>query len=283
MINEQGADLHVHTNYSDGQLRPEEVIKRAAQAGLRAISVTDHDNVAAVEVAQQQGEKYGVEVMAGVELSATFGRLDVHILGYGFDIRDPNILGYLQLFREERTKRAQKILEKLGRLGIRLSFESVRQRAGKGSIGRPHIAHVMAEEAYVFSYQEAFDKYLAEGRPAYVPKYKITAQEAIEIIHSAGGLTCVAHPGLGVTPEVMAELIRVGIDGIETIHPKHSPTQTCYYEEVATKHGLLQTGGSDYHGDSRSDISLGTYTIPYQFVEELKRRLHKRSQERSLE
>lgn len=266
-------DLHIHSNRSDGAFSAQEIIDYASQIGLKAISITDHDDVAGLEFSQQYCQQRGLEFVPGVEISARHVPFDLHLLGYFFDYRDPQLIQYIKFFQHERLKRAQKILDLLKHFGFYLSFDLILKKAGQGSIGRPHIAEAMLEDGYVHSYQEAFNKYIGDGCPCCVPKYKITPAEAIALINQAGGLCVIAHPGSDVTDEGLMELIKMGLDGIETIHPRHNQQQVDHYREMIQKHQLLETGGSDCHGNRKSHVTIGQFNVPYSIVEKMKKRL----------
>lgn len=270
-------DLHLHSNHSDGLFTPEEIVTLAAKLDLRAISIVDHDDIGAIEAAIKRGQELNVEIIPGVELSTREENSEVHILGYFIDYRDTKILDYLDFFRQERYKRALKILEKLKRLGIALKVETVLQKAGPGSIGRPHIADAMLEEGYVYSFDEAFHKYIGDGRPAYVPKFKISPEKAIDLITSLGGLAFLAHPGIDLRNEEVLRLAKIGLDGIETVHPKHNLEKIRWLKQVSNQYELLESGGSDCHGNRKGQILMGNYSVPYDLVEKMKETLRKRS------
>jgi hypothetical protein len=269
-------DLHTHTNRSDGLLPPETLVRLAAEVRLRAIAITDHDEIGALDTAVAVGQKRGVEIIPGVELSVTHQGYDVHILGYMIDFHHPRLLEFLHYFRTERVHRVHRILEKLTALGHAVPLEAVMRKAGAGSIGRPHVADAMIEEGHVFSYQDAFNRFLAEGKPAFVPKVRLTPSEAVAIIHDAGGLACLAHPGQNLTEAVILDIIKAGVDGIEVVHPKHSACQREQFHEYATAFGLLETGGSDFHGGRKSEEKLGDFIIDYARVEMMKTFLRQR-------
>jgi predicted metal-dependent phosphoesterase TrpH len=264
------ADLHLHSNRSDGACSPKELVDKAVSRGLKAIAIVDHDEVSALDEAIPYGQERGLEVIPGVELSVSYQQFDLHMLAYCFDSNNPQLASYLNLFQKERVKRAQRMVEILAKFGMPISFDTVLQKAGPGSIGRPHIADVLVEEGHVFSIQEAFDKYIGNGKPAYVAKYKIDVDTTLRLVTSAGGVCSIAHPGIDVNDEILAMLIKVGLPAIETIHPKHNEHQTRHFSEMAKRNGLLETGGSDYHGGNRGDGVLGKYKVPYEVVDKLK-------------
>lgn len=267
-------DLHMHTIHSDGTLTTRELMQRAHAAGLTTISITDHDNTAAIPEALAMSREFGVEVIAGTELSASYGNYDIHILGYFFDHTNDELQAYLQVYRHERLKRAERMVEKLNDLNIPITLEAVLEQAGTGSVGRPHIANALLEEGLTETYHEAFFKYIGFGKPAYEQKFQVSPREAIALIASAGGISFIAHPGNYLEEKVLLDLIKEGIDGIEVVHPSHSPERTAFYRGIAQEYFLLTSGGSDFHGGRRNDADmLGKYVISNEDVEMMRRRL----------
>lgn len=268
------ADLHLHTAYSDGAHTPREIVDKALAAGILTISITDHDNVGALEEAIEYGSTIGVEVIPGLELSAAMGEKDVHILAYFVDYRNRNLLDYLTFFRYERLKRAERIVEKLNKINIPITFESVQEQAGVGSLGRPHIASAMMEEGFIESYREAFAKYIGVGGPAYEKKFQLNPEEAIRLVADAGGLSFLAHPGKYTSEVELLQLIKSGIDGIEVVHPSHNEARQEHYRSVVSQYFLLESGGSDFHGGKKNDEStFGAYWVPIHVVNAMKKRL----------
>ena len=268
------ADLHIHTYYSDGVLAPREVVSRARARGLSAVAITDHDHTAGIAEAVTAGAGTGIEVVPGIELSATLAGEEVHILGYFVDPFHSALQDFLGQIREERRKRAHRIVEKLRGLNVPIEIDAVLEQAGAGSVGRPHIASAMVELGLTGSYQEAFVRFLGTGRPAYEDKFPVAAAEAIRVIRAAGGLSFVAHPGSSLRESALLALIREGIDGIEIIHPSHGPDLVRHYQGIADEYYLLTSGGSDFHGGRRNDDdALGKHAIPLDRVEAMKRRL----------
>jgi hypothetical protein len=271
---DEKADLHLHTVYSDGALPAETLLQEAKLAGLTIVSITDHDNTGAIDEAIAIGKRLGIEVIPGVELSTSVGSLEVHLLGYFFDHRNRTLQDYLALFRAERLKRAERIVEKLNNLSIPLSLQAVLQQAGTGSVGRPHIATALLEEKLTGSYHEAFLKYIGFGRPAYEGKYQISPREAIALISDAGGLSFIAHPGNAIEETVLLGLIKEGVDGIEVVHPSHSMERTAHYRGIVSEYFLLASGGSDFHGGKKGDRdALGRYYIEAGDVDVMRHRL----------
>jgi predicted metal-dependent phosphoesterase TrpH len=268
------ADLHLHTTYSDGALSPRELVQKAHDVGLSVIAVTDHDNVAAIDEAREWGYSLGVDVVSGVELSATMGEKDIHILAYFFDHKNPTLLEYLTFFRRERYKRAERIVEKLNKVNVPLELDAVIEQAGVGSIGRPHIANAMLEGGFIDSYSEAFKKYIGIGGPAYERKYQVSPQEAFQLISKSGGLSFLAHPGKYTTELELSELIKMGMDGIEVVHPSHDPGRQAFYRSVVDHYFLLESGGSDFHGGKKNDQdALGSFWVPVSVVVAMRKRL----------
>jgi 3',5'-nucleoside bisphosphate phosphatase len=268
------ADLHTHTYYSDGALSPSELVLRANEMGIGTLSITDHDSIDGYQEARDAGEKIGMEIVPGVELSATLGTKDIHILGYMFDPANQALQKTLEMFRRERLSRAERIVEKLNRLDLPLRFDSVLERAGRGAVGRPHIAAALVDEGLTTNYSEAFESYIGDSCPAYEPKYRISPDDAVEIIADAGGLSILAHPGWYITDEELIVLIRSGLDGIETVHPGHDQDRTRHYRGIASTYFLLESGGSDFHGGKRNDyVNFGMYTVSLDTVQAMKRRL----------
>ncbi len=269
------ADLHMHTTYSDGTLTVEKLVRRAKEVGLSTISITDHDNASAIDEAMALGQQLGIQVISGMELSASVEDQDVHILGYFFDPGNQKLQEYLAIFRTERVKRAERIVEKLNDLKVPLSMDAVLDRAAGGSVGRPHIAYALLQEGLTGTYHEAFFKYIGYGKPAYEKKYQISPREAIQLISSAGGLSFVAHPGNNIDEKVLLELIKEGVDGIEVIHPSHSPERVAHYQGIVSEYFLLASGGSDFHGGRRNDSdTFGKYFISEKYVDMMRRQLH---------
>lgn len=266
------ADLHLHTNFSDGTFTPEELTAHAKRHDLRAIALTDHDTMEGCARTEAACKEAGVEFIPATELTAEQDGIELHLLGYYLDAENETLKGQLEKFQEVRQNRIHKITERLRGLGVQLEAESVFRLANCRAPGRPHVARAMVKEGYVGSLDEAFERFLKKGKPAWAPKFKMSAMEAIELIHQAGGLAVLAHPGLSRADETIDALIRSGLDGLECFHTKHSTYMTEHYLELAEKHGLAVTGGSDCHGMSKGKPLIGTLKIPYQYVEWLEQR-----------
>lgn len=254
-------DLHTHTTRSDGMHSPEDLVALAVDKHLAGIAITDHDEVGGLDIAQAKGVELGLEVIPGLELSTTYRGFDVHILGYFIDHHDAGLLRLLHVLQEQRVGRAHRIVEKLNHLGLGVPFETVLEYAGEGCIGRPHVANALVRHGFVTTFQEAFNHYLAEDKPAFVPKSVLTPEAAIAAIHQASGIAGLAHPGQNLTAEIVVEVIKLGVDAIETIHPKHSNERQRFFQGLADKFQLLQTGGSDFHGGAKGLEKLGQFAV----------------------
>jgi len=243
-------DLHVHTNHSDGTFAPARAVEAASDAGLAAMAVTDHDTVSGVAEAMDAGRRFGLEVVSGIEFTAEAGRHEVHILGYGIDLEHNELRAVTDRLQRSRFDRARRMIERLADMGIELDFDELVEAAGPGNIGRPHVASKIYELGVVESVQEAFERYIGRNRPAYVDRWRISPRDALGIVHTSGGLAVLAHPKLGSASNMVPELVRLGLDGIEVYHTKHFPDDVERYKAVAERYGLLKTGGSDCHGPS---------------------------------
>ena len=282
--NRLGIDLHIHSTASDGSLTPAEIINRAQRLNLAAIAITDHDSIYGSKEALQAGIPPSLKFLTGVEISAahpTFfpGSGSFHILGYCIRLDNQALNQALNRLREARKNRNPKIIKRLNELGLKISLEDVNPTIAHGQLGRPHIAQVMIKKGFVKSMDEAFDKFLGAGKPAYVDKNRIGCEETIKMIRDAGGVPVLAHPALlninddFQLEELIQNLIKIGMRGIEVYYPEHSPKQMQRYRELANKYNLLITGGTDFHGSITPKIEMGTgkgtLFIPYKLYEEL--------------
>lgn len=264
------ADLHLHTNFSDGTYTPEELASQAARHQLAAIALTDHDTVEGCERAANACKALEIEFIPGTELTAEHSENEIHILGYFLDTQNQTLLSEISKFQAVRQKRIHEMVARLNELNVPLRSEDVFALANCRSPGRPHVARALVKAGLCGSLDEAFERFLKKHRPAWVPKAKISALVAIELIHQANGLAVMAHPGLNRSDEVIPELVESGLDGIECFHTKHSTATSEHYLEIADKFNLLVTGGSDCHGLSKGKPLIGTIKLPYQHVEKLK-------------
>ncbi|HZF02371.1 MAG TPA: PHP domain-containing protein [Methylomirabilota bacterium] len=264
------ADLHLHTSFSDGTFSPEELVLHAQKAGLSCIALTDHDTVEGCARAATAATAVKMEFIPGTELTAEHDDTELHVLGYFLDTQNKKLLAEIAKFQSVRQNRIHEMVARINEMGVPLKAESVFAMANCKSPGRPHVARAMVKAGLISNLDEAFDRFLKKGRPAWVPKSKISALEAIELIHQAGGLAVMAHPGLNRTDEIIPALVEAGMDGIECFHTKHSTVTSERYLEIADKYNLLVTGGSDCHGFSKNKPLIGTVKLPYQHVEKLK-------------
>ena len=266
-------DLHMHTYFSDGYNSPEMLIEKAHSRGIKTLSITDHDSTNGISEASRFASKYDIEVIPGVEISTDIRDSEVHILGYFIDPKNEDLEHYLGFFREERYKRAIRMVKKLNILGLDISIEDVMVFAKNSAIGRPHIAQALLAKGQVKSFFEAFYKFIGNHAPAYERKVHLSPQSAFKIISDAGGLSFIAHPGN--MPEILIkELIDAGVDGIEVIHPSHSHEQVRFYRGIVNEYFLLESGGSDFHGGKREDDeNLGKYYTSSKVVETMRTRL----------
>lgn len=273
--NNLNVDLHLHTSYSDGKLTPTELLDKVSKLNIKCVSIVDHDNVDGIKEAVEYAKKLNIEFIPGIELSSTIDDVDVHILGYFIDYQNKKLIEHLQFYKEERIKRAKRIIDKLHKINIPLEFDYILEKSKNSAVGRPHIANAMVELGFVGSYQEAFDNYIRNGGPAYEAKYNFSSKQAIKLINQCGGLSFIAHPSAYLEDNIISKLIEYGIDGIETIHPSHTPAVIEILKKTASGYFLLESGGSDYHGGLRGDEeAIGKYTIPYKHICAMKKRLY---------
>ena len=256
----RGVDLHVHTYFSDGTLSPEAVVALAAERDLAALAITDHDSLESLEPARRAVGR-SLELVPGIELSSMHGPLDLHVLGYYVDPAHEGLGRRLERFRRDREQRAMTMLARLRELGVPLEPAEVLNLAGPGVIGRPHIARAMVKAGHVPNLDDAFRRYLGRGARAFVPRASFQAEEAIELVQAAGGVSVLAHPGPLLPDSVIEELRDAGLRGVEVWHPQHRGATVRRYRELARRLGMLETGGSDFHGTHRGP-DLGGVRVP---------------------
>lgn len=270
-------DLHMHSTASDGTLAPAEVVAAAVRAGLAVIALTDHDSVAGVGEAQAAGARSGVRVVTGVELSALDGDCEVHLLGLHL-VRLDAVEQRLATFREGRRWRAEEIVRRLVALGVPVTLDAVLRHAGGGAIGRPHVARALVEGGWVADVREAFDRWLGNGRPAFVPKIRLTSADAIALVHEAGGLAILAHPGVEGTRARVERLVAHGLDGLELRHPSQTSEDEARLGAIAEQFRLVPSGGSDWHGAPAGPRTIGCMRVPYEWLVRQEQRLAERGQ-----
>ena len=265
-------DLHIHTTASDGRLTPEEVVRIAAKQGLSVIAITDHDSLAGIEPALLAAESVpSLRVIPGLEINTDTPNDEVHILGYFIDYRNKGLNQTLERLRDSRESRARKIVAKLGELGIDIAWYRVLELAGGGSVGRPHIAQAMFERGYIPSFQEAFIKYIGRQGPAYVNRERLSPQEAAKLVVKAGGLPVLAHPAnIDDLEELLVELKQAGLVGLEAYYDGYHRKMIDGLVSLAAKHGLITSGGSDFHGlGGDNEALLGGIDVPFHCAERL--------------
>lgn len=253
-------DLHCHSTFSDGSLTPEELVEQAVAIGLSALALTDHDTMTGLPRFLAAGEGRGITLLPGVELSADTPGM--HMLAYGMDAANAELIRRMEWIRDGRNMRNKDILERLNKLGFAMTWEEVLTEAGEGVVGRPHFAQVMLRKGYAKNKNEIFDRWLGDGKPGYAERPRLTAEDAIALIHQAGGVAVLAHPftlhlGKEALDAQLGTLAAAGLDGMECYYSEHTVPQTADYLALAEKHGLLPTGGSDFHGEVAPGIQLG--------------------------
>lgn len=265
------ADLHLHTNFSDGDYSPERLITESINCGLSAIAIVDHDTVCAIKPALDEARGKDIEVLAGIELTAEYDNAEIHILGYLIDYENNLLLEKLKVLKQNRIERIYKIAAKLkDRMGVNLRPDEVFAIAGKGTVGRLHVARALVKAGTAESIFEAFRKFIGDKSPGYIAGFKLSPTDAIKLIREVGGISVLAHPYTINNDTLVIKLIDNGLMGLEVYYPEHSQGTINFYLNLAKKHNLLVTGGSDCHGTAKPEVKLGTIKIPYELVEELK-------------
>ncbi len=263
----------MHTRFSDGTFTPEELADLAHQRGLRVLALTDHDTVDGCQRMGVACKSLGIEFINATELTTEWNDIELHLLGYFLDTSNELLREKLGEFQGVRQNRIREMAEQLNRIGVPLKAESVFDLARCDAPGRPHVARALVQAGFVKTMDEAFSKYLKKNKPGWVPKTKINAADGIRLIHQAGGLAVMAHPGLNKSDDLIPPLIEAGLDGIECFHSRHSTYDIQRYELMAEKCDLLVTGGSDCHGMNRGKPLIGSIKLPYAYVEKMKERL----------
>jgi len=264
------ADLHCHTTESDGLLTPTELVHLASELGLKGVGITDHDTIAGWKEAEKAGVDDQIRILRGIELSAEWQGKEVHILGYFVDGSSSYLDEQLRGLRKAREHRMLEILDRLEAQKIHISVGEVRKFVHGESIGRPHIAHALMERGYVKSISEGFDRYIGLGAPAYVPRYKLTPEEGINIIREANGVAVLAHPGVHRLEGGIPEWVKMGLQGIEVLHSEHKLDDEKRYHAIAQQYNLLTTGGSDFHGEGiKPGVVLGGWGVPIDILDQI--------------
>lgn len=289
-------DLHIHSTASDGTVSPSKIISLAHSLNIGAIAITDHDTIDGSKEALTLDIPHSLKLLTGVEISVSSNPSlpyagSFHMLGYSIRLDDPVLNRTLDMLQDARRNRNHKIVKRLNNLGINLSLKDVADEFGEGQLGRPHIAQFMVKRGFVKSINEAFDKYLGTGKPAYVDKYRLDCGRAIEIILASGGIPVLAHPfflhieNKDRFEDLIVSLKKIGLKGIEAYYPEHSPDLTVFYAEIANRYDLLITGGTDFHGSIKPDIKMGSgrgdLFVPYSLYENLVRFAHLQEAESS--
>ncbi len=243
-------DLHTHSTASDGEYAPGEVAARAAAAGSRVWALTDHDTVAGQEGALEAAKRLSIRFVPGIELSCFLDAREIHMLGHFVDPQHPSLVRFEDLLAEKRRVRMEEVVRKLAALGVHVSVDDIVRNSGGKTIGRPHISLTLVDRGYVSTVKEGFDRYLGEGRPAYVQRYRLLADEAIRLVAGAGGVTTLAHPGVSRMERGDLERLReMGLEGVEVYHPDHNPSMRGKYQRIADELDFVATAGSDFHGE----------------------------------
>ncbi|RJO63599.1 MAG: PHP domain-containing protein [Myxococcales bacterium] len=277
-------DLHTHSTASDGSLTPGELVDYAYEAGVVALALTDHDTIDGLREAEAEARRLKMEFIPGVELSMTTAGGSVHVLGYSFDPASPDLQAALRRFAVRRYERNLKIIERFAGLGVRITEEDLARQAGGPerlmNAGRPHFARLLIEQRLVGNFEEAFERYLGKGKPAYAPKSKLDPEEGIAVIHAARGVAVLAHPKYSGTQNreelatLVEQLVQAGLDGLECHYTDHTPEETAFYQELARRHALAVTGGTDFHGSSTPETRLGrgrdNLALSYDLVDNLR-------------
>ena len=269
-------DLHLHTTASDGRLAPDALVARAAALGLTTISVTDHDTTAGLAEAAGAAARLGVRLVSGIEITAVERARDVHVLGYFFDPDHAPFVEFLRAQRDDRRRRVETMIARLTDLGMPLDGDRLLGSVTSGSgraIGRPHVADALVAAGYATDRGDAFDRFIAEGRPAFVPRFGASVGEVAAIVRAAGGVASLAHPGLMRLDEAIAGFVTDGLSAIEVWHSDHDEAAVARYDTMARQLGLGRSGGSDFHADHSHHASgFGSVTLPLEAFEDLEAR-----------
>ena len=272
------ADLHLHTSFSDGTYSPEELAGHCHRHGLAVVALTDHDTVEGCARMGAACHRLGMDFIPASELTTELDDNELHLIGYFLDTHNARLLTELARFQEVRQNRIREMCARLNELGVALPAENVFKIANCRAPGRPHVGRALVQAGLCKTLDEAFDRFLKKGKPAWVPKFRISAADAIELIHQSGGLAVMAHPGLNRTDEVIPTLVAQGMDGIECFHSRHSTAASQHYTLMAEHYGLLITGGSDCHGMNKGKPLVGSIKLPMDYVRKMKAKAAERQE-----
>jgi predicted metal-dependent phosphoesterase TrpH len=270
------ADLHIHSNFSDGKYSPLELLQKAKEAGFSAISITDHDNINAIEAAMKHSDEYGIEIIPGIEFSTDYNGKEVHILAYFIDYKNQALIEFIENIRKSRVERLRQMIMRLSQLNCIINTEKFLGKYSSNiTLGRPHLALEMVSVKFVKNYVDAFIRFIGDGKPAYVKKPNPDIKTVLNIISELGGLSFLAHPGKYFKNTQIQEIIECGVDGIEVMHPSHSYTDINYFQKVAAQNFMLESGGSDFHGIVKNDFeNFGNFYVTDREIVNMKRRLY---------
>ena len=270
------AELHTHSTASDGEHEPAALGALCAERGVALWALTDHDTMAGCAAAAEAASRHGIEFIGGVEISAREGR-SIHVLGYGLDWHEAWIEAYFRSRRDQRIDRMREMVTRVRHMGVEVTFEEVAALAPDGNLTRPHLARALVERGVVRDVAHAFDRFIGDGKPGYVPNDSVRVEEAIALIHRARGVAILAHPGIYDRDDQIAVWIEAGLDGIEVVHPSHTNAQVDRYASLAMRVGILPSASSDFHGAAiKPDISLGVTRVPGAWVEGLREAIRAR-------
>ena len=264
------ADLHLHTHFSDGTDSPERVVELAKASGLSVIAITDHDNTEALPIAAPIAKRLGLELIFGIEMSASAEGEEVHLLGFLIDAMNPVLRQHLAEQQARRIERVREMVQKLKGAGVTIDAEEVFAVAGQGTVGRPHVAQVLLKHGYISTHSEAFTRYIGPKNPGFVPGSPMAPSHVISVIRTAGGVPVLAHPVYLKRDDLIEQFVKEGLAGLEVYHSGHEPDTVLHYERLANRLHLLRTGGSDYHGRSKEGLPVGAVKVPAALVDLLK-------------
>jgi len=270
------ADLHIHSNFSDGKFSPQEILQKAKDKGFSAISITDHDNINAIDEARKTADNFDIEVIPGIEFSTDLNGKEVHVLAYFINHKDTALVDFIKDIRKSRIERLRQMINRLATLNCIINLENFFEKFPENiTLGRPHLALEMVNIKFAKNYVEAFTKFIGDGKPAYIKKPNPDIKKVLGLISDLGGLSFIAHPGKNFKNSQIQEIIDAGVDGIEIIHPSHTYTDTNNFQKLAAQNFLLESGGSDFHGIVKTDIeNFGNFFVTDHEIVNMKRRLY---------